>query len=171
MSTAGVPEARQALPIDRVAIEVKGVSRILAWMVMFGALGFGGWLAYRNYSGVATAAIFAVAIIFAIVAISGSLPASIKVGDVSIALQQAHDNAMKAGVSVGIENAHDVAMGTKNAADAASDVALTASLGASETGEIVGALERIQTVAVSHNPEADRARLLDSLAKRPQRKA
>lgn len=171
MSTGRVPEPRQTSPVERVAIQVKGVSRILAWIVMFGALGFGGWLAYSNHSGVATAAIFAVAIIFAIVAIGGTLPASIKVGDVSVALQQARDDGMKAGVSVGIQNAHDVAMRTKSTADAASDVALSASMDARETAEIASALERIQNIADSHNPEEERARLLDILAKRSQRKA
>ncbi|MGZ6662408.1 MAG: hypothetical protein ACXVHL_34345 [Solirubrobacteraceae bacterium] len=161
----------QASPVGRVAIEVKGVSRILAWIIMFGTLGFGGWIAYKNYSGVGTAAIFAVAIIFAIVAIGGTLPASIKVGDVSIALQQAHDDGMKEGVSAGIQNAHDVAMGIKSPADAASAVALTASMNSSDIGEIAGALERIQDVAASHDPDDERARLLAVLDKRSQHKA
>ena len=85
------------IPPARVTVELGLATRTFTWVVMLASLGFGSWLAYKNYTGVATAAVFAVALIFAVAALGGVLPSSISIGQVRIAIDRAKDEGKKEG--------------------------------------------------------------------------
>jgi len=73
------------------------------------ALGYGAWRGMDSEtSGVTVAASFAIAILLLIVAIGGQLPASLKVGDVSVEL---YAQAKAEGVRQGAKLAATAAMG------------------------------------------------------------
>ena len=74
------------------------------------ALGYGAWRGMDSKtSGVTVAAAFAIALLLLIVAISGQLPASLKVGDVSVEL---YAQAKAEGVRQGAKLTATAAMGT-----------------------------------------------------------
>jgi hypothetical protein len=72
-----------------VAVKLDPWQKLVALILMVLALGFGAYLAYKNYNGVGTAAVFAVALIMLIAGFGGVLPTSLKVGDVEVAIDQA----------------------------------------------------------------------------------
>jgi hypothetical protein len=76
-------------PQTRLATQIGKRSRAYAWVATTVALLIGFYLAIRNYNGVGTAAVFAVAFLFGIVAFGGILPTALKVGDVEVMLQNA----------------------------------------------------------------------------------
>jgi hypothetical protein len=80
------------------AVEIGMPSRIFAWVATSIALLVGFYLAIRNFNGVGTAAVFAVAFLFGVVALSGTLPAAVKVGDVEVMLRDAKQQGRAEGV-------------------------------------------------------------------------
>jgi hypothetical protein len=101
--------SQESRPVGSVAVTVQKGQRGVAWVVMFAAFGFGGWLAFKNYNGIGTASVFAIGLLFAVAAIGGVLPTSIKVGDVQLAIQ----NAAADGLVKGAEAAQQVAKGAE----------------------------------------------------------
>jgi hypothetical protein len=73
------------------AVSIANGPRMFAWAVSVIAIVAGIVLAFMNRNGLSTAAVFAVGLLFGIVAVSGMMPASIKVGDVEVMLQQAKE--------------------------------------------------------------------------------
>jgi hypothetical protein len=79
-----------ALATHRVGAELQTQWRISAGVVGVLVLSYGGILAWREQSdGIAVASAFAVGLVALIFALAGVVPASVKVGDVQIQLQQA----------------------------------------------------------------------------------
>lgn len=93
MTATGQPPASttdQDKPaVGAVAVKLDPWQKLVALILMVLALGFGAYLAYKNYNGVGTAAVFAVALIMLIAGFGGVLPTSLKVGDVEVAIDQA----------------------------------------------------------------------------------
>ncbi|TCN43308.1 hypothetical protein EV644_10253 [Kribbella orskensis] len=79
-----------ALPTQRLGAELETRWRIAAGAIGVLVLGYGGVLAWREQSdGIAVASAFAVGLVTLIFALAGVVPASVKVGDVQVQLQQA----------------------------------------------------------------------------------
>jgi hypothetical protein len=90
-------------PTDRVAAKMEDWQRGLAALGAVIALVYGGILGWReNSDGIATAAAFAVGLLFAILALTGILPASIEVGDVELKLEQARQQGKVEGETLGM---------------------------------------------------------------------
>jgi len=79
------------------AVTIAGGPRSFAWAVSVIAIVVGVVLAFMNRNGISTAAVVAVGLLFGVVAVSGMMPASIKVGDVEIMLQRAKEEGMAEG--------------------------------------------------------------------------
>jgi hypothetical protein len=93
--------SEQAKPaVGSVAVKLDPWQKALALVLMFLTFAFGSYLAYKNYNGVGTAAVFAVALILLIVGFGGVLPTNVKVGDVEVAIQQARQEGASAVASV-----------------------------------------------------------------------
>jgi hypothetical protein len=74
----------------QTAGELPRWQRSIAGALTVAALGFGSYLAYRNYDGVGTAAFVGVAVILLIAACGGGLPTSLKIpGVIELATQHA----------------------------------------------------------------------------------
>jgi hypothetical protein len=94
----GAPTAPQA---KLAAVEIGRAARVYAWAATTVALLVGFYLAMRNFNGVGTASVFAVAFLFGIVALGGILPAAVKVGDVEVMLQNAKQEGRAEGKAEG----------------------------------------------------------------------
>jgi hypothetical protein len=90
-------------PTARVAAKMEDWQRGLAALGAVVALLYAGVLGLReNSDGIATAAAFAVGLLFALVALTGVVPASIKVGDVELKLEQAKQQGKVEGQTWGM---------------------------------------------------------------------
>ena len=99
-STAGTTSP--VLPGRRMAAELEWYWRVVAAVVGVVTLAYAfllGW--HETAEGVATAAAFAVALFTLIFALAGVVPASVKVGDVEVKLQQAKEEGKKEGAEQG----------------------------------------------------------------------
>jgi len=95
---------RASLPTGRVAVQLKWHLRAVAGLGAVSALGYASVLGWRtDANGVVTAAAFAVGFLFATFALTGVVPASIKIGDVELKMQQELVNAANEGRVQGLE--------------------------------------------------------------------
>src|SRR5918998_2029616 len=102
MTTQVTPRA--ALPGARVAVPLNRYLRSAAALAAMSALGYAAVLGWRTEAnGVVTAAAFAVGFLFATFALAGVVPASIKVGDVELKMQQERKDAADEGRVQGLE--------------------------------------------------------------------
>src|SRR5918998_2173880 len=102
MTTQVTPRA--ALPGARVAVPLNWYLRAAAGLGAVSALGYAAVLGWRtDANGVVTAAAFAVGFLFATFALSGVVPASIKIGDVELKMQQERKDAADEGRVQGLE--------------------------------------------------------------------
>lgn len=110
MTTQSTPGS--SLPGTRVAVQLEGYLRVLSALGAVSALGYASVLGWRtNANGVVTASAFAVGFLFAIFALAGVVPASIKIGDVEVKLQQARENGAVEGLTAGAAISKGVAAG------------------------------------------------------------
>jgi hypothetical protein len=110
MTTQLIP--RTSLPGTRVAVQLQWHLRAAAALGAISALGYASVLGWRsNTDGVVTAAAFAVGFLFATFALAGVVPASIKIGDVELELQQAGDEGRVEGLAAGIAISKSVVTG------------------------------------------------------------
>jgi uncharacterized membrane protein len=99
-AVAGLPAP--VPPTGRLAAELEGRWRVVAAVVAGLSLVYGGILAWRaNTNGVAVAAHFGVGIISFVFALAGVVPASVKLGDLEVKLQQAQEQAREEGKQQG----------------------------------------------------------------------
>jgi hypothetical protein len=102
MTTQVTPRA--ALPGARVAVPLNRYLRSAAALAAVSALGYAAVLGWRtDANGVVTAAAFAVGFLFATFALAGVVPASIKIGDVELKMQQERKDAADEGRVQGLE--------------------------------------------------------------------
>jgi len=95
---------RASLPTGRVAVQLKWHLRAVAGLGAVSALGYASVLGWRtDANGVVTAAAFAVGFLFATFALAGVVPASIKIGDVELKMQQELADAADEGRVQGLE--------------------------------------------------------------------
>ncbi|MGH3997365.1 MAG: hypothetical protein ACRDTJ_07875 [Pseudonocardiaceae bacterium] len=107
---------RASLPGDRVAVQLHRCLRAMAALGAVSALLYASVLGWRTDSnGVVTAAAFAVGFLFATFALAGVVPATIKIGDVKVKLQQARDSGADEGrvegLAAGVAISKSVAAG------------------------------------------------------------
>jgi hypothetical protein len=96
--------SRASLPGDRVAVQLHWCLRALAALGAVSALLYVSVLGWRtDTNGVVTAAAFAVGFLFATFALAGVVPASIKIGDVELKMQQERKDAADEGRVQGLE--------------------------------------------------------------------
>lgn len=89
---------RASLPGDRVAVQLHWGLRAMAALGAVSALVYASLLGWRtNANGVVTAAAFAIGFLFATFALAGVVPATIKIGDVEVKLQQARESGVEEG--------------------------------------------------------------------------
>jgi hypothetical protein len=101
--------ASGAFGAGRAAVALHLGWRIAAAVFGGGALIFGGALALADKSdGVAVAAAFALAAAMLIFAVMGVVPASIKVGDIDIKLEQAMEAGRQNGAVAGLQAAGEL---------------------------------------------------------------
>src|SRR5262249_39918468 len=105
-------------PQTRLATQIGKRSRAYAWVATTVALLIGFYLAIRNYNGIGTAAVFAVAFLFGIVAFAGILPTALKVGDVEVMLQNAKQEGKAEGAVQAAQATAQVAKLEKDPEDA-----------------------------------------------------
>lgn len=108
--------SRAPLPGNRVAVQLQWYLRATAALGAVSALGYASVLGWRSdANGVVTAAAFAVGFLFATFALAGVVPATVKVGDVEVKLQQARENGADEGrvegLAVGAAISKSVAAG------------------------------------------------------------
>ncbi|MCA1672140.1 MAG: hypothetical protein LC799_08045 [Actinobacteria bacterium] len=102
MTTQATPRA--PLPQGRVAVQLNRYLRSAAAVAAVSALGYAAVLGWRtDANGVVTAAAFAVGFLFATFALAGVVPASIKIGDVELKMQQERKDAADEGRVQGLE--------------------------------------------------------------------
>lgn len=114
--TPDQPQAKYA------AVDIGGASRVFAWIATSAALLVGFYLAIRNFNGLGTASVFAVALLFGVVALSGTLPATVKVGDVEVLLQRAKQEGQAEGAVQAAAATMEVAALQKDPAEAAAQL-------------------------------------------------
>jgi len=87
-----------------VAVQLNRYLRSAAAVAAVSALGYAAVLGWRtDANGVVTAAAFAVGFLFATFALAGVVPASIKIGDVELKMQQERKDAADEGRVQGLE--------------------------------------------------------------------
>lgn len=100
MTTPGSPRA--PLAGGRMAVRLNRYLRGAAALVAVSALGYAAVLGWRtDANGVVTAAAFTVGFLFATFALAGVVPASIKIGDVELKMQQEREDAADEGRNEG----------------------------------------------------------------------
>ncbi len=110
MTTQSTPRA--PLPGGRVAVQLKWHLRTAAGLGAVSALGYAAVLGWRtDANGVVTAAAFAVGFLFATFALAGVVPASIKIGDVELKMQQELADAANEGRVQGLEAGATISKG------------------------------------------------------------
>jgi hypothetical protein len=87
-----IPGDPKATPLPT---EITGVWRLSSGIVALVALGWAAYLAYENYTGVATAAFLAVAILFGVICFAGVVPVSLKVGDMQVQFEDKQREAIQ----------------------------------------------------------------------------
>lgn len=102
MTTQAAPRA--PLPGGRVSVQLSGYLRTAAALGAVSALVYASVLGWRtDANGVVPAAAFAVGFLFATFALAGVVPASIKIGDVELKMQQERKDAADEGRVQGLE--------------------------------------------------------------------
>lgn len=107
MTTQSTPRA--SLLGGRVAVQLQWHLRAAAALGAVSALGYASVIGWRtDANGVVTAAAFAVGFLFATFALAGVVPATIKIGDVEVKLQQAQESGAQEGRVEGLAVGADI---------------------------------------------------------------
>jgi hypothetical protein len=104
--------SRAPLPGGRVAVQLKWHLRGAAALGAVSALGYAAVIGWRTEAnGVVTASAFAIGFLFATFALAGVVPASIKIGDVELKMQQDLEDAANEGRVQGLEAGAAISQG------------------------------------------------------------